>query len=191
MERKGDWIQTFSGGQAWPLDPRHDEVRIEDIAHHLSNLCRFTGACLVFYSVAEHSVHVASVVASVTTNRMTVLQALLHDAAEAYCNDIARPVKLNIDGYATVERANEYAIFDRFVLPFINELPRTRDLIKHADNAMLMAEQAAIMAPCEHRWKPQNPPRDMVDAANERGPFGLSPPAAELAFLRMYRELTA
>src|ERR1700693_75116 len=54
--RKGDWIQTFTGRQFWPLDPRPEEVCIEDIAHGLSNECRFAGQCRSFYSVAQHSV---------------------------------------------------------------------------------------------------------------------------------------
>lgn len=56
MSRQGDWMQTRSGQKFWPLDPRPDEVVLEDIAHALSNTCRFAGHCRTFYSVAEHSV---------------------------------------------------------------------------------------------------------------------------------------
>lgn len=45
-QRRGDWIQTFTGQQFWPLDPLVEEVHLEDIAHALSNLCRFTGHAL-------------------------------------------------------------------------------------------------------------------------------------------------
>lgn len=41
--RKGDWMTTFSGVQFWPLDPRREEIRLEDIAHSLSQQCRFAG----------------------------------------------------------------------------------------------------------------------------------------------------
>lgn len=44
-----DWIQTFTGRKVFPLHLRPDDVCIEDIAHHLSNLCRFTGATRSFY----------------------------------------------------------------------------------------------------------------------------------------------
>ena len=57
--RKGDWMQTFLGIQFWPMEPRVDEIQIEDIAHALSNQCRFAGHCSTFYSVAQHSVMVA------------------------------------------------------------------------------------------------------------------------------------
>ncbi|KKL86801.1 hypothetical protein LCGC14_1941060, partial [marine sediment metagenome] len=55
-QRLGDWIQTASGTKVWPLDARVEEILLSDIAHHLSNLCRFTGACRKFYSVAQHVV---------------------------------------------------------------------------------------------------------------------------------------
>jgi hypothetical protein len=42
-ERYGQWIQVYSGGKFYPLDPHPDEVFIEDIAHALSMLCRYTG----------------------------------------------------------------------------------------------------------------------------------------------------
>ena len=60
--RKGDWILTYSGIEFWPLDPRPEDVRIEDIAHALSMQCRFAGHCDRFYSVAEHSIRVADLV---------------------------------------------------------------------------------------------------------------------------------
>ena len=55
MERIGDWISTFSGKQFWPCDPRPEEIDIADIAHHLSNLCRFTGAVKSFYCVTPET----------------------------------------------------------------------------------------------------------------------------------------
>ena len=57
--RVGDWIATFTGRQAYPMDLRPSEITIEDIAHSLSMQCRYTGHCLRFYSVAEHSVLMA------------------------------------------------------------------------------------------------------------------------------------
>ena len=50
--RRGDWMQTFTGRQFWPLDPRAEEVDIIDIAHALSQLCRFGGHTRVFYCVS-------------------------------------------------------------------------------------------------------------------------------------------
>src|SRR5271165_7548492 len=86
--RKGDWIQTYTGRVMYPLDPRPEEINIIDIAHALSNLCRFTGHVRTFYSVAEHSVRVSQ-----HCDPKDALWGLLHDASEAYLADMSRPMK--------------------------------------------------------------------------------------------------
>lgn len=202
-DRRGDWIQTYGGRQYWPLDPRSDEVEITDIAHHLSLLCRFTGACEVFYSVAEHSVHVSHVVQATVAegewsftsdteaHRAFILRALLHDAAEAYCNDIARPVKRSIEGYAEIEGLNEIAICERFGLPGL--VPAQMILLKQADNAMLLAETAALMKAPPVAWNPVDVPEKMQRAASVRGPdrWRWSAFSAEQNFLDRFHELSA
>ena len=59
--RKGDWIFTASGRQFWALDPRAEEIHIEDVAHALSMQCRWGGMVHTWYSVAEHCVRVAEI----------------------------------------------------------------------------------------------------------------------------------
>lgn len=83
------WIQTYSGRKFYPLDPRTRDICWEDIAHALSNICRFTGHCREFYSVAQHCV-----LASEKVPLKVALWALLHDAPEAYICDMARPIKI-------------------------------------------------------------------------------------------------
>jgi hypothetical protein len=90
MKRKGDWMQTYTGRQFWPIDPRADEIDIVDIAHALSQQCRFAGHCKSFYSVATHSWHTSNV-----CNSENALWGLLHDAAEAYLVDLPTPIKGN------------------------------------------------------------------------------------------------
>jgi len=85
--RIGDWIETYTGKQFYPLDPYPEDIDVRDIAHALSNLCRFTGHCRAFYSVAEHSIYVSTHVP-----KTMALQALFHDAPEAYIADISGPL---------------------------------------------------------------------------------------------------
>lgn len=82
------WIQTRTGRQVYPLQMKSEDLDLVDIGWALSHVCRFSGHCERFLSVAEHSILVADLV-----QPQCQLCALLHDAAEAYLGDIARPIK--------------------------------------------------------------------------------------------------
>lgn len=164
-ERRGDWMQTFTGKQYWPLDPRAEDVDPHDIAHHLSMICRYCGACNRFYSVAEHSVGVLYI-GTREAKRRGILSVnlqrhlLLHDAPEAYCHDLIRPIKRCIEGYVEIEGLNYDAICKRFRLRGLK--PNEAALIKQADNAVLLAEQARLMGPAPAKWTPIEVPDQMV-----------------------------
>jgi hypothetical protein len=49
-------VETFSGLFVDTNNPDPSTILLKDIAHALSNTCRFGGHCDGFYSVAEHSV---------------------------------------------------------------------------------------------------------------------------------------
>jgi hypothetical protein len=89
---RGPYIVTYTGRRFHFLDPKIDEISIEDIAHALSNVCRFTGHTKRFYSVAEHS----CLVSALCDNR---LEGLLHDASEAYMSDLSSPLKMLVPDY--------------------------------------------------------------------------------------------
>jgi hypothetical protein len=95
---RGGWMQTFTGRQFFPMDPRPEEVDPTDIAHALSLLCRYNGHVDRFYSVAEHCVHLSYVVPP-----EHALWALLHDATEAYVGDMISPLKIHMPGYRAAE----------------------------------------------------------------------------------------
>ena len=94
---------TYTGANVDVLDPKVGDIHLADIAHHLSNLCRFTGACKFFYSVAQHSVYMADHLAMDGADILTQRLGLMHDAAEAYLNDIARPFKRGLKEYREIE----------------------------------------------------------------------------------------
>lgn len=172
--RKGDWIQLSSGGQFWPFDPRPEEINIHDIAHALSNLCRFGGHCTRFYSVAEHSILVSR-----QCPRELRLAGLLHDASEAYLVDIPRPIKRSLVGYIDMEAAIQGVINSKFGLDFI--MPRE---VHEADDAVLCAEAFQIM---------HNPLNWFGGEAPMPAPViirGYAPLVARGAFLAEYSKIT-
>lgn len=81
-------INTFTGLSIDPFNVDPALICIEDIAHHLANMCRFTGACKTFYSVAQHCYNV-----SLLCRRDHALEGLLHDGNEYLTGDIATPTK--------------------------------------------------------------------------------------------------
>jgi len=148
--RKGDWIQTFTGISFWPLDPRPDEILIQDIAHALSMQCRFTGHVKYFYSVAEHSVHVSRVCLP-----EDALWGLLHDASEAYLADVAGPLKRFMPEYVEAEANLQRAFARRFDLS--EDEPES---VRIADQRVLAAEVRDLLSPMPYKLE-STPPADL------------------------------
>ena len=171
------WIQTYSGGQFHILDPQQDEILITDVGHALAMLCRFTGHVRRFYSIAEHSV-----LGSRLVPPGDALWFLLHDASEAFINDINRPLK-HFTGvgpaYIPIEAVVMKAICKKFRLP--EEEPAS---IKKIDNAMLMAEKEQLLAPME--WDSKY---GEIKPANIKVKCW-APEVAEVEFLHRFYELT-
>lgn len=172
-KRKGDWIQTYSGKQFWPIDPRPEDICMEDVAHALSLICRFSGHCRRFYSVAQHSVLVSELV-----EPEFALWGLLHDASEAYLSDIARPVKPYLANYQELELGIEKCIAERFDLVW--PMPAA---VKKADSIMLATEARDLMKAPPADWNFMEPPADFTVVPRP-------PEKAELMFLQRLLELT-
>lgn len=135
--RTGDWLQTATGRRFWPLDPRPEDFDILDIAAALSKQCRFGGHCDWHYSVAQHSIYVSHQVPP--EHQMA---ALMHDATEAYCIDVPRPMKRSLIGYRKIEERIWQALAVKFRLPLV--LP---SCVHKADESVLLAEKAQLMCP--------------------------------------------
>lgn len=169
QQRKGNWFITASGLQFWPLDPQVADIRITDIAHALSNVCRFGGHCDPFYSVAQHSVHVSRLVP-----QELAMTALLHDATEAYIGDMVRPLKQNMPQFQEVEDRLWAVVAAAFSLPL--ELDAK---IKHADNVALMTERRDIVIWTPHVWSTDETPDEELIRP-------LAPGEARELFLKRY-----
>jgi uncharacterized protein len=170
QQRKGDWIQTYTGRVFWPLDPQPEDVDIRDIAHALANQCRFAGHCREFYSVAQHSVLVA-----LALPPELQVYGLLHDAAEAYLVDLPRPVKRSVKGYLEAEEKVLEAIAQHFEI--LLPIP---EAVFAEDNNALLTEKRDLMAPCPKNWSFPPGVKLWEEAIDPLRPWD-----AELSFLRM------
>jgi 5'-deoxynucleotidase YfbR-like HD superfamily hydrolase len=125
-----------ASGIYFSLDrPDPATIYIADIAHALSQLCRFTGHCRELYSVAQHSYVVSQLVPPEER-----LAGLLHDAAEAYLGDVSSPLKQLLPQYQALEGLVHQAICVRFGIS-----PKQSDDIKRADLIMLATEKRDLM----------------------------------------------
>jgi hypothetical protein len=135
-------IHTFSGIAFDLRDPRPAMVRLEDIVHSLALMNRFNGAALFPYSVAQHSLHVASLLPPALR-----LEGLLHDAAEAYIGDMVSPLKQIMPEYKAVEARINAVVADAFGL--VHPEPAA---VKQADLAVLAAEREQVLQPSYGPW---------------------------------------
>jgi len=179
------FIRTFTGRKFWPLNPDPADLCIEDIAHALSQTCRFTGHTWTTYSFAEHSVRVSETVQSLMIERRlcwdprVTLWALLHDAPGAYLQTLPSPLKRSPHLgplYRAYEALVMEAVIDRFGLDSI-EPP----IVKEADEILLATEK-----------------RDLITGSQPDGGYAplagvIDPWSAQLAkgfFLQRFRQLT-
>lgn len=141
-ERKGNWIQTYSGISFYPIDPRQEDIEIVDIAHSLSLQCRYAGHCKEFYSVAEHCCHLHDIIED-----KDKFAALMHDASEAYLVDIPRPVKPYLLNYYELEDKIQSVIFEKYQISF----PYSKQ-VKELDYSILLDEKNILMNPSRQPW---------------------------------------
>lgn len=130
-------ILTNAGRYFYFDHPEAHPYEIEEIAHALSHLCRYTGHVSQFYSVAQHSVMVSKLVP-----QQDRLVGLLHDASEAFLGDVASPLKRLLPDYKAIEQRVERAIAKRFDLEY--PFPES---VKKADLIMLVTEKRDLLRP--------------------------------------------
>lgn len=149
QERIGDWMQTYTGKQFWPLDPHPNDFDERDIAHALGMTCRYGGHSRHFYSVAEHcwlmSQHVSP---------EAQLLALMHDAAEAYVGDMVRPLEQNMPEFKDAELGILEAMWEWLCDLGVNVgyTPEVDYEVNDADNRILLDEKQYLMPNSPEPW---------------------------------------
>jgi hypothetical protein len=165
-------MQTFTGKVVDLSRFDEDDVCIEDIAHALSNIVRFTGHAKAPYTVAQHSVMVSML------SGEHALCGLLHDATEAYLGDVSSPLKSLLPDYREAEERAHKVIAGAFGLPY--PLPRE---VKDADRQALLIEKRDLLT-VDLDW----------GMGKAEGPASITRvlphDEAKQEFLSLYRELT-
>lgn len=147
-------VLTSSGVLFDLLNPSADDVRPLDIYRSLAKQCRFNGHTRRHWSVAQHSVFVAEIVKMWGGSPTEQLQALLHDAHEAYLGDVITPVKQLIGDWPSLVRNIDLAIGERFGV----ELAYLPKIVKAADGEALDYERTRLLP--EHDSWPGVEPLD-------------------------------
>lgn len=136
------WLLTHSGKHFDLIDPQPDMIDVVDIVKGLARESRFAGQTRYYYTVAQHSVMASQIVAP-----EFAMEALMHDASEAYIKDIPRPLKQLLPEYRMIEARVQGAICDRFGLP-----PIQSAAVTEADIIMLATERRDLMPEDATEW---------------------------------------
>lgn len=176
-EYKENWLSTHLIPKFSFLDPREADIQVADIAHSLSLLCRFGGHISKFYSVAEHSVLVARVLAKQKASKLTQFAGLLHDAEEAYLPDIPSPIKQHMTEALEIYATLQTVIYDKFNLNGADWIQ-----VKDIDRRICITE-AKELGLWNKDWADAGPPL-------ETPIFGWTPRKAEREFNNLYAYLS-
>ncbi len=140
-------IETHSGKRVSFNNPMQEQITFGDIAWSLSRTSRFNGHTQgeYPYTVAQHSVWVAFIVQHyLQANRLITLQALFHDAHEAYTGDIVSPLKYITELHhliSPIEKRLQRVIHQTFHIPEPTE---------EAARIISLADQYALAVEAHH-----------------------------------------
>ena len=148
-----EFITTYTGQHFEPTNPNSELIRIEDIAHALSMICRGNGHVKTFWSVGQHCICCArEAVARGLSNRM-VLACLLHDASECYMSDVPAPFKRELPEYQEQEEHLLSMIYEKFLGSDLTE--EEQNELKEIDHAMLWYDLEHLLGETQYGEIPE------------------------------------
>ena len=163
------YIRTFTGKKFYPLNPRPQDICIEDIAHSLSQICRFTGHTKFPYWVGQHCCYAFDL-----ASKENKLEALGHDFSETYFSDVASPIKPLLKNYKEIEENLERCIARKFKFRFPYPLEVKDPMTKFdIDTRLLHTEMKQLMNGCSYDenmcydfkikyWSPQKTEKELL-----------------------------
>ena len=183
------YISTLKGNIFDFEKPWDVVLDIEEIAHHLSMICRFNGGCTRYYSVAEHSVHISRL----TDDLMLQRWALLHDVSEAFLGDMVTPFKkhYSMGSYRETEEVVQYQVYIKYMVDryssdpfaFLDFMSRIKDL----EFPFLQREVYELLT--THAIKVFENKYDSFSDIEYNYPMGYCQKDAKEMFLRRFKEL--
>ena len=173
------YFRTYTGRLVHPLDPSPGEISIFDVAHSLSQICRFLGHTKEFYSVAQHSILVSQHAVP-----EDALWGLLHDASEAYICDMPSPLKHDprMAIYRETEALIMAAVCSRYDLG-----PQMPMSVEIADKRLLATEFRDVTTVDAPEWVREE---CGFDPLSDYHIACWAPSFAESMFLNRFEELT-
>ena len=139
-------LETVSGRKVDVSNPNPSDIVIEDIAWALSRMPRFSGHSIPYvpYSVAQHCIQVAEELKEHGPGIQ--LLGLLHDAAEAYINDLPSPVKHIPEIHAVIKKLEDSLMAAIYTALKINPpTPEEEEIVKRADKTQQAVEAYNFM----------------------------------------------
>ena len=174
------YIQTYMGVHFDPMKPDAELLRIEDIAHALSLLCRGNGHLEHFFSVAQHCIYCCREAMARGYNSRLALACLLHDASEAYMADVPRPIKETLIGYRETEDALLRMIYEHWLGSPLTEAEDA--VVREIDDDLLYFDLRELL----HIEMELPPPNIHIELyADDASDFA----EVEAEYLQMFREL--
>jgi uncharacterized protein len=191
--RMDGWCPTFTGTGFYPIVPRVEDVRIQDIARGLAYKYRFGGHSDPPITVAEHSVLVSRVIEILWPKSKQMLPGLLHDACEAFTQDIQGPLRAFIKVSHPNGQLITWGDMERSINQVVGKaLGIKQDFysspeVEAADILTLVVEKASCPNLRVGNWGLPRCPTELQDLKVEF----LSPQTAFDTFLGRYHALTS
>lgn len=170
-----DYLSTSSGKRFCLQAPDAAQIDIKDIAHGLAYQCCYNGQTSHFYSLAQHSLLVASLVPHPYR-----LAALLHDAAAAYFGDMAGPLRYLVPDLPALKDRIMTAVGEKFAITDFNPAA-----VRHAHLVALATEQRDVYPGTGETLRLPSAPAPLP----RRIEF-VSPEEAKYQFLEQFFEMT-